>query len=186
MADTQRTEAQCLALAPLTGERGRISVQDFRDIVYSLFRGLGGSVAQYGSCHFSTPAATTLLANTWTKASGTTTIGAASSEWTMPVNNRLLHTDTETEVYRVIATAAVTVAGAAQIVWMGISKGGADPASYHQGYVRLSNGSDAQMIVVQDLISIGNGDYIEIWVKNQTGTGAVTIERGSLTTTKVV
>lgn len=186
MADTQRTESACLALMPLTGARRRISVQGMRDIVYTLFRGLDGGLAQYGCCHFTTPAATTLVIDTWTKASGTTTIGEASTHWTMPVSNRLLHTDPTHELYRVIATAAVTVAGANQTVWMGISKSGADPASNHQGYMRLANGADAQMIVVQDIISMSNGEYLELWVKNQTAGNAVTIQRGSLTTAKVV
>lgn len=146
---------------------------------------VGGSQAEYGELYWSTPAATALAMDTWTKAAGTTTLWLAN-DFTMPANNRLRHDDADTEIYHVTSDFTITAGGNNQTVWLGISKNGAEPALDSQRYRRIGTGADAGMGAVSGLFSLASGDYVELWVKNETSTATVTIERAVLTAVKVV
>lgn len=145
----------------------------------------GGSAAEYGEIYWSTPAATTLVQNVWTKAAGTTTL-ALANDFTMPANNRLRHDDSTTEIYLVSCDYTITSGANNQVIWVGISKGGADPVVALRRYRLIATGADAGMGAVAGLISLAATEYVELWVMNATGSNTVTVQAGALRAVKVV
>ena len=213
MADTQRTASAILALCA-DNTSGAIGAQDLRDgwksVVFrdgtqgftAVVSGVtptaaahlatkayvdertGGAQAEFGSLYFSTPAATTLDTDTWTKAAGTTTIGP-SVNFTMPVNNRLRHDDDETETYDVQFSGSVTCGGNIQVVWLGLSKNGATPEQGSWRPRKIGTGSDVGAVECAWYFELAPADYVELWVKNETSSATVTIEQGSLLAKKL-
>ena len=186
--ETERTEAQLLTLLTVSpGSRG-VSGLDVRDAVYSLFRTIeartGGSEAEFGSLYWSSPAATSLLLNTWTKAAGTTVLGP-SSEFSMPANNRLRHDDVDSEKYQVSWSGSITCGGNNQIVWIGLSKNGGTPPQGSWRPRKIGTGSDVGVLATEWFFELASTDYVEVWVKNQTSTATITIEQGALMTHKL-
>jgi hypothetical protein len=145
----------------------------------------GGSAAHYGELYWSTPAATTLTVDVWAKAAGTTTL-ALANDFTMPVSNRLVHVDTDEEVYHVSCDYTITAGANNQVIWVGISKDGATPAAGMTRYRLIATGSDAGMGAIAGLMSLSENSYVELWVMNDTSSNTVTVEAGALRAVKVV
>lgn len=134
----------------------------------------------FAGTFFSTPAETTLAANTPAKAAGTTTFSSLSYGFTQTANNRVqLDAGQATRAYRVTANIAVTKAG-----------GGATNGSFYiakNGTVdtdskmirTLANTSDVGSIIVMGVVELAAGDYVELWIETDTGDN-LTIEAGGI------
>ena len=129
---------------------------------------------------FSTPAETTMVANTPIKAAGTTTFSSLSQGFTQTANNRIqLDAGQTTRTYRCTANIAVSKAG-----------GGATNGTFYiakNGVVdtdtamirTLANTADIGSIIVIGMEELAAGDYIELWIETDTGDN-LTIEAGGI------
>jgi hypothetical protein len=157
-----------------------------RDTDQAITDVLHGVNAEYGEYCWTTPAATTpASAGVWLKALGTTELTSAA-EFTMPVNNRLLHGDQQTEEYLILFDFTITSGSNNQVVWVGISKNGDSPTIASQRYRKITTGTDAGMGSTHGLFELALDDFVEGWVMNETSTGTITIERAAVTAFKVV
>jgi hypothetical protein len=135
-----------------------------------------------GEAWFSTPAATTIgTAGVYVKAAGTTTLETtpAAVQFTMPSDNRLTYTGTETRKFRVTATCSVTSASDAQLLGFALAENGAvaDKTTIQRHFV---TGANEAAMTLHGLFELAENDYIELFVTNETDTNAVTVERGDL------
>lgn len=134
----------------------------------------------FAGAFFSTPAETTMVANTPIKAAGTTTLSLLSQGFTQTANNRLqLDAGQATRTYRCTANIAVSKAG-----------GGATNGSFYiakngtidtdTAMIRtLANTADVGSIIVIGMEELAAGDYIELWIETDTGDN-LTIEAGGI------
>lgn len=151
-----------------------VSIRRLRDLV------------QYGELYWSeNSTATVLTADTWAKAAGTTTLALASA-FDMPESNRLRHTDSVAELYKVTFDFSILAEGVNKHVYVGLAKGGAaSPAASSVRHRLIGTGSDAGMGATSGLFLLGENEYVEAYVKSTDGAD-VTIEYGALIATKGV
>lgn len=179
-ADNQIPTPTQGSIAYHSSTQGKPSFKDSDGTVHKI----GTEGFEYGGMYISAPAATSLSANTWTKAAGTTTLGLANN-FDMPANNRLRHTDEEAETYLVMATFSMTSSGNNQTVDFGLSVDGATPDAKTIQTRLLATGSDSGIGACQALIDLSQNSYVELWVRNRTSTASVTIGSLNITAIKV-
>jgi hypothetical protein len=133
------------------------------------------NVGHYYMQNNATTTATTTQ-NLWVKAAGTTVVGIGNSpKWTHSGANRLTYTGT-------IATEfIVTVVGSLQntvnhTITVGISENGGTPPVETHISVRLSTANTPFPFASQDIVQVANGDYFEIWLRNETGAIATILQ----------
>jgi hypothetical protein len=131
-------------------------------------------------------ATTTMVANTWMKVLGTTTLAATGSEITMPANNRLTFTssDPSNPVPTVFLTANFIFknagAASAAITTFAIAKNGVsiNPVSLTTIAASSTNNNSVSIRV---MTTASNADYFELWVANSvTNTPGIIVTDGSI------
>jgi hypothetical protein len=169
MADTARTLTEILTLMA-DNTTGAISPQDIRDMIVSI-------AAANGRLSIGSSAATTIaVAGTYYKAAGTTTPGGDSNDVTEATTNRLTYTGVPTRHMEIIVSATVSAVGTDQIVGMKIYHNGAEiPSSLARTIIKASG--NAVSITSHADVHMATNDYLEIFVTNESSTGAVTIEQ---------
>lgn len=130
----------------------------------------------YGSYYFSTPAATTLSADTWAKAAGTTT-AIANENFTHVASNRLRYDGTPTLYFYIACALDMSTASGADTVSMSIYKNGLIVAASELSRKVSNNDVGAAALAVP--VQLATDDYIEVWLKtlggdNLTISGTVT------------
>lgn len=170
MADTQRSKADIIALMA-DNTTGDISAQDQRDFVES-------SHLSFGGLYISSAAATTLTADTWTKAAGTTT-STNLNRFTMPANNRLTYTGTPDVHCHIAMSFTVTSASNAQDFLFGVAKNDTIDTPSILGR-RIVSSSEMGAAAVHTDLTLSTGDYIEMFVQNDTGSNNATLDYGYL------
>ncbi len=159
MAETHRTLAEILANLP-DNITGLIDPEDIRDLVISLN-------PVHGSLHRGVAADTVIgLAGTYVKALGTTIAGDLH-DMTMSQDNRLTFTGPASRHFHVMASVSMTASGSNKIIGMKLAKNG---VVLDQSVVRraVTTGSDIGAAMIQADMSLDTGDYVEIWVTNET------------------
>lgn len=182
-----------LRLPALGGDVGRIGglVQVWGDeilrIVSERFQDLlDGRYAQLGEIHWSSAAATPIASSgVWYPASGTTEACGCRS-FSMPGNNRLQHDDRDTDLYLALFDFSLTCSSNNQTVVVGIGKNGEDPEIKTQRTRFIGTGSDTGMGATHGLFELSSGDYLSAFVRNNTSSGDITIQTGSLTAVRVM
>ena len=115
------------------------------------------------------------------KALGTTTLETdpAAVEFTMPTDNRLTHTGTDTRTYWVSCTFSAIGAGTNQLLAFALAQDGAvsDKTIVQR---QVGTGSDEGAGSVHGLFTMTLNSYIELFVTNQTSAQNVTIQHGDL------
>lgn len=182
MADTKRTKADLLTNLFQDGQAaGAITAQDMRDLLVTLSPSNGA---------FSRDAAavtTISAAGTYVKASGTTTLDTDAEDFDDAggTNNRLRYTGAPARHVNVVATLSVTCASSNQVLGFKLAKNGVliDSTVVRD---KLGSGSDIRALALTAIVDLETNDYIELWLTNETSTGAVTVEEICLTATGFV
>lgn len=166
---TQRTKAALDALFA-DNATGAITPSRLRDFVESALPSTGG-------IHLDTPGSLTAIAapSTFVKVAGTTSLHGGYRV-SMPANNRLQYDGTETVNALALYTIAFTAETDDQKIAFGIAVNGVVVAS-SVSHTTIAVGADVQAITVIGHPTLAPGDYVELWVANETSAGDVTVER---------
>jgi hypothetical protein len=137
-------------------------------------------------------ATTTMVANTWMKVLGTTTLAATGSEISMPSNNRLTFTtsDASSSAPTVLITATIVFknAGAASAATtsFGIYKNGTTLMAPTSNTTIAASSTNLNSVSLQIMTTATTADYFELWVMNSvTNTPGITVTDGSISITSV-
>jgi len=168
MADTARTKAEILALMA-DNTVGAISPQDIRDMIVSMS-------AANGRVSMGAPAATTITTpGTYYKAAGATVAGGDPDSFTESTSNRLTYTGAPERHLNIVASATVSAVGTDQVVGVKVAYNGTViDASIARTIIKASGNAFSISCHIDQHMS--TDDYLEVWVTNETSTGAVTVE----------
>lgn len=171
---TQRTKAELDVLFADNTTR-QITPERLRDFVESC-------VPSYGALHFDDPGTPTAIAtvSTWTKAANVSTLHAAPNRFSQPVNNRLQYDGTTTVMAAVLGTLSFTAAGNNKVLAFAIAINGViDNASKVR--TKITTGTDVQAVTVTAHAVLAPGDYVELFVMNETDDTDLTVEHAHIT-----
>ncbi len=128
-----------------------------------------------GNIYVSTPVATTFSAtNTPVKVQGTTT-SSNLFRVTSPTNNRLTYTGSKTRSFDVSGAMSISNPNSNRFFSFYIAKNGVVIPESRQD-VKLVNSTDQVAVPISCWVTMAPGDYIEVWVANQTATTDVTVQ----------
>jgi len=173
MADTARTKT---ALATLLADNvaGGISPQDLRDLMESVHPSYGG-VYQGG-----TPAATTIAAADTYYVTNWNTGGLQTNtphRFTVATSGRLTYTGEPSIHSHIACTISVSVAlAAAQILHFKLAKNGTVIDST-ETICTTDGTTNIQSTALHGDVMLATDDYLELFVRNETGTNDPTLER---------
>ncbi len=132
-------------------------------------------------------ATTTMVANTWMKVLGTTTLAATGSEITMPSNNRLTYTtsDPSNPVPTVFVTVNINFknagAASAAVTSFGIYKNGTTLMTPISATTIAASSTNLNQVSLRIMTTATTTDYFELWVMNTvTNTPGITVTDGSI------
>lgn len=128
-----------------------------------------------GNMYMTTPTATTFGAiNTPVKVLGTTT-SVGLYRMTNPANNRLTYTGSKTRAFFVSCALSITQPNSNRFFSFYIAKNGVVIPESRQD-IKVVNSTDQVSIPISCRVTMAPGDYIEVWVANQTATTDVTVQ----------
>jgi hypothetical protein len=137
-------------------------------------------------------ATTTMVANTWLKVLGATTLAATGSEITMPSNNRMTFTtsDASTSAPTVLITATIIFknagAASAAITSFGIYKNGTTLMAPISNTTIAASSTNLNSVSLQVMTTATTADYFELWAMNSvTNTPGITVTDGSISIVSV-
>lgn len=177
MADTKRSSSDLLTTLFQDGQAaGSISPQDVRDLLVSL-------MPVYGACNLSSSAVTTIATiSTPIKAAGVTALGSAvDMDDDGGTSNRLKYLGSITRIFNIIACTSMTSVGGGDQVALYIYKNGLPITGSEVLRTTASTGSDHGAASVNAMVSMTNGDYVELWVANNSNNNNVTITKLQMT-----
>jgi hypothetical protein len=128
-----------------------------------------------GNMYISTPVATTFTTmNTPVKALGTTT-SAGLFRVTSPTNNRLTYAGSKTRSFFVSGALSISQPASNRFFSFYIAKNGVVIPESRQD-IKVANSTDQVSLPISCRVSLAPGDYIEVWVANQTATTDITVQ----------
>lgn len=128
-----------------------------------------------GNIYITTPVATTFAAmSTPVKVLGTTT-SAGLFRVTNPANNRLTYSGSKTRAFFVSGALSITQPNSNRFFSFYIAKNGVVIPESRQD-IKVVNSTDQVSIPISCRVTLAPGDYIEVWVANQTATTDVTVQ----------
>jgi len=137
-------------------------------------------------------ATASMVANTWMKVLGTTTLAATGSEITMPSSNRLTFTtsDPSTSAPTVMLRGNVVFknagTGPASTVSFGIYKNGTTLIAPYSSTTMVASATSFNIASFEVMTTATSTDYFELWVMSTaTNTPGLTITDGSISITGV-
>lgn len=157
--------------------------------VYASSMSLGGTeivsfAMPYGGYSFTSAAATVIgSAKQEYKAGGGTTITNVSTEFTMPADNRLLYSDSVARHFHIVAQATVTLAAGTNqdlgiyVYHYEASAAAGTVLAASEARTTVASTNKEQITTHADVM-MKNGDYLELWLSNDTGTNNVTVSPG--------
>ncbi len=113
--------------------------------------------------------------NTWTKAAGTTSFSEGSYQFTNgATNNRLVYTGTSEKMFHIACTLSVKSTANASNMKAVLFKNG---VALTTGIVQTKMGSISDIIstAIHVMTHMHNGDYLELWIMNTTGSEDFTV-----------
>lgn len=135
-------------------------------------------VAIYGQLYFSATAETTIaVAGTYVKLAGTTTSDSLNGI-TMPQNNRLQNNSGTTRVFQAMARTDIIDGSGNKAIGIKLAKNGV-PIDPTESNGETTNNVGAHAII-NWIVSLASGDYIEIWATNNSDTSSITAQHGHL------
>jgi hypothetical protein len=169
MVDTVRTAADLLANLFQDGQAaGSITPQDLRDYIVSV-------QDSYGGIDVVTPAATVIaVAGTFVKMAGTTSFVAPNKDFTMPTNNRLTYGGTVPKSFLITANASFVTASNNQIIAFTSAINGTPGTARSRR--KVGTGADVGSISGHRIVTLNPGDFLEVFITNETTATEITIE----------
>lgn len=143
---------------------------------------LGGVDSGRAQLYVSSSAETTIgTAGTFVKAAGTTTLttAPAAKGWSMPTNNRLRYDGVADRLAVVHCPLSLQAAGTAVDLSIRLAKNGTTIADT-EITLRVASASQDGAVSTVGLVEVSNGDYIELWVANETDTTNLTVTKMTL------
>lgn len=132
-----------------------------------------------GNIYITTPVATTFAAtNTPVKVLGTTA-STGLFRVTSPANNRLTYSGSKTQAFFVSGALSITNPNSNRFFSFYIAKNGVVIPESRQD-IKVVNSTDQVSIPISCRVTLAPGDYIEVWVANQTATTDVTVQTMNL------
>jgi hypothetical protein len=132
-----------------------------------------------GNMYISTPVMTTFAAiNTPVKVLGTTT-SSGLYRMTHPVSNRMQYSGTKTRSFMIIGSLSITQSNNNRYFSFYLAKNGVIIPESRQD-IKVVSSTDQVSLTISSRISLAPGDYIEVWVANQTATSDVTVQTMNL------
>ncbi|MES2555861.1 MAG: hypothetical protein V4604_06915 [Bacteroidota bacterium] len=132
-----------------------------------------------GNMYISVPVATTFaLANTPVKVLGTT-ISTNLYRTTHPTNNRLTYGGSKTRSFLVSSSLSITQPSSNRYFSFYIAKNGVIIPESRQD-VKVVNSTDQVSLTISCRATLAPGDYLEVWVENQSATTNVTVQTMNL------
>jgi len=132
-------------------------------------------------------ATTTMVANTWMKVAGTTTLSATGSEISMPSNNRLTFTtsDSSSSPPTVFVTSMFNFKNAGAVststISFGIYKNGTTLQSPISVTTDVASSTNLNSVSFRIMTTATTADYFELWVmSNVTNTPGIIVTDGSI------
>lgn len=176
MADTQRTVAAVLALLA-DNTAGAISPQDLRDAFVS-WRNAHGELSISAANRAAVTIAGTVnyyeVTNpVWTLSSDAYLFNESGG------NGRLTYTGTVDIAVRVHCTVSVTSGSNSQVLHLRLGKSGTTIAE-SESQDKLGIGADVRNVSCAALVHLTTGQYLSLWIRNETGANNVTIECANL------
>lgn len=147
---------------------GAITPNRVQDLVQSLIPGFG-RISSNGA----TGVTDIAVQNTWYKVNIETLLGANARGMSMPQNNRLLCECPVPALGVIDGTISIT-SSPNQTFQVGIAKNGVIESESVET-VKIGSGGDAVSVSGHTDIEQSNGDYIEMWIRNTTGTANPTV-----------
>jgi len=145
----------------------------YRDMVSSVDLRLPYATAQMYAVG-NTTATDVALQNTWYKANVTTSAGLLSAGFTH-TSNRLTYATSASSDRRVLVTGTFHVtSGNNQTVEVGLGLNGADPTSAALTVCRVGTSGEESGSGV-GLLDLGDGDYLEVYVRNRSAAADITL-----------
>ena len=174
MADAPRTIADLIANLFQDGQaNGSISEQDMRDLILTFVPSIGG-------IYFSTPVET-VIATVSTKvlALGATTLISLAHDIDMPTNNRIRYTGPNPRHFSVDVALSTTAAGNNKLIEYQLCKNG---VLLPETLMKRTHGTGSQhgALAITTNLHMENGDYLELWVSNESDNTNLTIENGTI------
>ncbi|MDF3026965.1 MAG: hypothetical protein K0S23_1272 [Fluviicola sp.] len=128
-----------------------------------------------GNIYISTPTATTFTTmNTPVKVLGTTT-STSLFRMTSPVNNRLTYGGSKTRSFFVSGAMSISQPNSNRFFSFYIAKNGVIIPESRQD-IKVVNSTDQVSLPISCRVSLAPGDYIEVWVANQTAITDITVQ----------
>lgn len=131
-----------------------------------------GNIAHY-FMNANATATTVAVQGTYYKVAGTTSAGPFTEKFTLS-NNRATFTGSRVGFYKVTAVTSLT-SGANNVITLRIAENGVTTNSSTSSSTTSPAGK-SENIVCQDVVQLSAGDYIEIFVANNTSTTSITVE----------
>ena len=126
----------------------------------------------YASCYISTPAVTTIATvDVPIKIGGATTVGLLNG-FTHTSPGKLTYTGNETKVFHVSVNAIIDPAAHPAALLVGVGKNGTQDAATLLG-LNVAAHTVPTSFTTHGLISLVTGDYIEVFIENNTDNGNV-------------
>ena len=107
------------------------------------------------------------------KVAGTTTASPLVQKFTLS-NNRATYTGEISRSFAVSAVASITASAQNLQIGFYVAKNGAVIPSSEM-YVTTNQASRAESVAIQSIVDLSNGDYVEVWVENDTNSTDVTV-----------
>ena len=137
----------------------------------------------YGSCYVSTAVETVItVGGTEVKALGTTTAGLLRGF--SHANNKLTYLSDQTATFRVEVDAVVICAGDAKTLAISVAKNGTEVAAT-KTTLALATGAVPTSMSTVGLVSLTQGQYVEVYFANDTDTDNGTINLMQFCVTEV-
>ena len=132
-----------------------------------------------GNVYISSPTLTTIASlNTPVKISGIT-IATNLFRFTSPANNRMMYDGTKTRKFETIASLSISSSSNNKNFSFYLAKNGSIlPESKQQR--KMSSSGDIGALSLTGIVSLAPGDYVEVWVENNTDATDITIQSMNL------
>lgn len=118
--------------------------------------------------------------NTPVKVAGTTTLDSSVSQKFTHTNNRATYSGAVSRNFKITATLSVASGNNNQIGVYIAKNATVIPSS--ETYLTANSSGRTENSVVQSVVSLSQGDYVEVWVKNASGTANITVVDMSIIT----
>ena len=174
MVDTARTVTDLNTNLFQDSQTSGMSAQDMRDLIESF-------QAQHGGIYVSTPASTTIsVADTFVKASGTTTLfGDTANDFDMSTDNRLRYTGAPTRTVLVACSCSLELNSAITDKTLGLSlykDAALVTGTKVTGYAPATTAKTVNLVTF-GFIELATNSYVEAWVSNVDSTDNVTVQK---------